>query len=408
MRQALLSFFSLLLVLILLLWLISIPSTRTLPQWNLSQQDIQRAKHILLNYKKTQSDFIHLVLTERDINIASSYLLNSYTPTQSYIQLQPQQLHFQLQFNFPQYLFSKRSIVLDFYLHFPAYSAPKIQAFKLGKLTIPDQYAGDILAFAIQHSPLHRYLNNLSQNLKAFQLLAGELHISYRLPENALNQLQNLLMPKAQLAILKLYQKQLKISLQQHDPAWLLSLHAVLQPLLQLAEQRSRTGNPIEENRFALLMAHYYINQTQESKLFANSLYYPVYAYKRQDIARHFIASAILAISSNKNLAQLLIVEKELQDAQQSSGFSFIDLAADKAGIQFGLLATQSEQSARLLQRKMQYSTDYRAFIPTIKDLPENLSTLDFQQQYSSIYSKKYQQLLQLIDQRINACPIYQ
>ena len=98
----------------------------------------------------------------------------------------------------------------------------------------------------------------------------------------------------------------------------------------------------------------------------------------------------------------------DIEIAQQAKMLPIIDLAADKAGIQFGLLATQSEQSARLLQRKMQYSTDYRAFIPTIKDLPENLSTLDFQQQYSSIYSKKYQQLLQLIDQRINACPIYQ
>jgi len=394
-------------LLILLLWLISLPNTQALPQWNLSQQDIQRAKHILLNYKKNQDNTIHLVLTERDINIASAYLLNSYTPTQSYIQLQAEQLYFQLRFHLPEFLWIKRSIALNFSLYVHAYSTPKIQSFKLGKLSIPDQYAGNLLAYAIQHSPLQPYLQHIIKNLKALRLLSKELHITYQFPENIPSPLRNLLMPKTQWTVLQHYQKQLQISLQQHDPAWLLSLHDVLQPLFYLAYQRSVTGNPIEENRLALLVAHYYINQTQRS-LFTNALHYPVYAYKRQDIARHFIASAALAISSDKQVAQLLSVEKELHDAKQKSGFSFIDLAADKAGIQFGLLATQSKQSARLLQLKMQSTSSYRDFIPKIKDLPENLSYANFKQQYPSVYGKKYQQLLQRIDQRINASPIYQ
>jgi hypothetical protein len=56
----------------------------------------------------------------------------------------------------------------------------------------------------------------------------------------------------------------------------------------------------------------------------------------------------------------------------------------------------------------MAHITNYRAFMPEIRDLPENLNVQAFQIQYKSTYSSKYQSVLQEIDQRISACEIYQ
>ncbi len=50
---------------------------------------------------------------------------------------------------------------------------------------------------------------------------------------------------------------------------------------------------------------------------------------------------------------------------------------------------------------------DYTAFMPDVRDLPENLNEQTFKQQYGSIYSAEYQNMLKEIDQRISRLIIY-
>jgi hypothetical protein len=56
--------------------------------------------------------------------------------------------------------------------------------------------------------------------------------------------------------------------------------------------------------------------------------------------------------------------------AKKGSGFSFIDLAADRAGIYFGKQATASPEKALKIQEKMANVENYQAFMPDITDLP--------------------------------------
>jgi len=396
------------LVLIVSLWFISSPTYTPASQWNLSNSDIHRAKNILSAHQQSQGENIKLILTERDLNIAIAYLLTSYVSNQSSIQIQAQSIHFLIHFPFSPILYFQRGINLSFELYFPDTATVKIRELHLGKLSIPDNYAEFLLDFIIKLSPLQHYLELITQNLNTIYLDANQLHINYYLPKSALGHLRNLLLPNVNLDVLNLYQQRLSNSLQQHNPNWLLSIHEILQPLFALAQERSIQGNPIEENRFAILIANNYINQSRHFTYQNAIALLPVYAYKRQDIAQHFMGSAALAISSNQNLAQMISVEKEVNDAKKQSGFSFVDLAANKAGIHFGSVATASAKKARLLQKKMGLTTHYRDFIPTIKDLPENLSTADFKNQYQSIYSPEYQYMLQKIDQRIANSSIYQ
>ena len=108
-----------------------------------------------------------------------------------------------------------------------------------------------------------------------------------------------------------------------------------------------------------------------------------------------------------KKAEPIIDEEKELNDAKTGSGFSFIDLAADRAGIRFGEQATSSLEKAIKIQQKMATIKHYQAFMPNVKDLPEKLSSEEFLFQYQSVYSQKYQAVLQEIDRRIAKSKIY-
>ena len=96
-----------------------------------------------------------------------------------------------------------------------------------------------------------------------------------------------------------------------------------------------------------------------------------------------------------------------MSDAQGGSGFSFIDLAADKAGTRFGERATSSPENARKLQKAMSEIKDYKDFMPDPRDLPEHMDEAEFKNRYQSIESPAYQELSKQIDARIAATPIY-
>jgi hypothetical protein len=136
--------------------------------------------------------------------------------------------------------------------------------------------------------------------------------------------------------------------------------------------------------------------------------YYPAFLYKRIDLAQHFIGAAAITASVNSQLAQAFGEEKELQDAQSGSGFSFVDLSADKAGTRFGELATANPQSARKLQQVMSAIKDYRDFMPDPTALPEHMNEAAFKERYGAINSDSYNKVAGQIDALIAATPVFQ
>ena len=135
--------------------------------------------------------------------------------------------------------------------------------------------------------------------------------------------------------------------------------------------------------------------------------HYAAFLYKRGDLAQHFIGSAALTASVSGQVSAAVGEEKELHDARVGSGFSFIDLAADKAGTRFGEMATASPETARKIQEAMLVIKDYSDFMPDPRDLPEHMNEAEFKRRYGSTGSAAYQQVLQQIDERIAAMPIY-
>jgi hypothetical protein len=135
---------------------------------------------------------------------------------------------------------------------------------------------------------------------------------------------------------------------------------------------------------------------------------YQVYAYKRIDIPQHFIASALLAAIDAAVLGEQIGVSKELADAKQGSGFSFIDLLSDHAGTRLGKLAIASGPKARRVQEIMSQAKDYTAYLPGIQGLPEHMNQEEFKLRFGDTKSQTYQDMVAEIDKRINSLAVYQ
>lgn len=397
-----------LLVTILLLNVIEDTAT-THSEWLLSNSDTLRAKEIVANSTlKTRKT---LILSERELNLALSYLLNNYIYSTSKISVSKDQLRFEISLLLNKNDFGKY-INLSFKLA-KQENYPVINTLQIGKIKIADEFAGLILESIIKYTPLKDYYILASQHIKDIQINTTGFTISY-ISSADLKSQKKLSLDNTNYQPVIFYQQHITKIISQHDPKWRLSLAELLQPLFKLAYHRSTFANAIAENRAVLIAVSTYVNKNEIQAFIpidispSTQRQYAASLYKRTDMAKHFVASAVLAATGAGTLADILGQEKELIDAKQGSGFSFIDLAGDKAGLRFGLTAVESEAQARKLQKIMANIKDYTAFMPEVRDLPENMNDITFKKIYRSIYSSKYQRMLKRIDLRISELAIYQ
>lgn len=196
------------------------------------------------------------------------------------------------------------------------------------------------------------------------------------------------------------------------------SLVSYLQVLLREADQRSQAKPElaVQENQ-AVILALAQLLGGPNLQLLVNEVKTnpqgktpKVTLARRPDLQQHFIYSATLHVVGNQRISSVVGEAKELLDSLNGgSGFSFVDLLADRAGIRFAKLAVSSQQSARALQQF--FGTTERTeqdVFPSKSRLPEGLPQAMFEQQYQSIDSAVYQQMVAEIDRRLNALPLYQ
>ncbi|WP_430458291.1 hypothetical protein [Rheinheimera sp.] len=196
------------------------------------------------------------------------------------------------------------------------------------------------------------------------------------------------------------------------------SLISYLQVLLREADRRSKDTpeQAVRENQ-AVILALAQLLGGRNLQLLVNEVKTNpqgkvprVTLARRPDLQQHFVYSASLHVLGNQRLSSAVGEAKELLDSLNGgSGFSFVDLLADRAGIRFARLAAASPQSARAVQQffTQQDRTEQELF-PNKSRLPEGLPQAMFEQQYQSIDSAVYQQMVAEIDRRLNALPLYQ
>lgn len=380
--------------------------------WTLTRDDIVRAKKILYEGAKTKPDAIGTIeLSEEDINLATNYLLNRYSKSAVDIQIKNNKLRFIVSMTLPDNPLGKY-LNISFRLgNENDEPLPSFTKFKVGKLLLPADFAAWVIDNVIRYSSLNEYFILATRPLKSVQIDEQKVTITYFSNLNSLIEAQNFLTNRGDTHTHTIYQQKLAEIIAQHDPEWLLSLADLLKPLFALAYQRSTLENAIEENRIVIFTINDYVNKGIMSKsspvISASQKHYPAYLYKRVDLAQHFIGSAAITASANGQISKLVGEEKELSDAKVGSGFSFIDLTADKAGTRFGEMATASAASARKIQQAVAQINDYKDFMPDPRDLPEHMNEEEFRQRFNSINSPEYQEISKLIDARIAALAIY-
>jgi len=384
--------------------------------WALSHEDVIRAKKILHEGSKTKPDEIGTIeLSKDDLNLAANYLLNRYSKSAVDISLKDNKLKFIVTATLPENSFAKYLNVTLRLGNVDGNPLPTITKFKAGILLLPSSLAAYVLDIIIRHSSLNEYFILATRPIKAVRIDSEKITITYFSNLETLIQARNFLTQSDDPPTLTIYQQKLAEVIGQHDPKWRLSLADLIKPVFELAYQRSNTNNAIAENRAAIIAINDYVNK-RETDQFLSSIAaklgvgkrYSAFLYKRTDLAQHFIASAALTASLNGQVSQVIGEEKELSDAiEGGSGFSFVDLAADKAGTRFGEMATSSPENARKIQKAMAAIKDYSDFMPDPRDLPEHMNEAEFKERFNSVNSPAYLEISRQIDARIAATPVY-
>jgi hypothetical protein len=123
----------------------------------------------------------------------------------------------------------------------------------------------------------------------------------------------------------------------------------------------------------------------------------------RRDLTRHFMLSAFLTATTSADAALAAGIAKEMADAQRVSGFSFVDLAADRAGVRFARGVLEKRISLGLLAAAFTVPS----YMPEIEGLPEEISAKDFAAQYGNNGDPRFTKQLKEIDERIMRLPGY-
>ncbi|MGD0653364.1 MAG: M12 family metallo-peptidase [Thermoguttaceae bacterium] len=123
--------------------------------------------------------------------------------------------------------------------------------------------------------------------------------------------------------------------------------------------------------------------------------------FGRHDLAQHFALSCALAVQLGPLGAEQVGIAKEIKDAHGQSGFSFVNLSADMAGVTFAA----NVRDGKIPLDKLADSFKIADFMPDIKDLKEGISWKDFIENYGSLSDSRYQKIHSEIKKRIQSLP---
>jgi len=291
----------------------------------------------------------------------------------------------------------------------------RIQSLQLGSLPLPG-----FLANAMAHLA-HRWLRRdetyatLADAFSQVNFEENQATLDYRWHPVLLTQLErksaDLLIPPEDQVRMLAYAEQLDALLKRHPHGSTVPLTQVVAPLF--AHAQAIGENAAEENRAALTALAAYLSGISLSKLLEGdgksirrAPRVLLSLHGRRDFAEHFVISAAITVNGGSRLANAIGLIKEEEDATKGSGFSFTDLAANRAGVRLGERAT-GEAAARIQQRLAAARQD-ADLLPEFRDLPEFMSQTEFDRRFGPIGGPRYQQVIDRIDARLAAHPLAQ
>jgi hypothetical protein len=376
---------------------------------------ISRAKHILsLNDpRKIQTETLRTItINQEDLDLVVNYLANNYGKSSASIELQPSTAKIRATIKLP-------ANPIGDYLNIDTIiretqTLPRVDRLHIGKLPVPTFIANWLLQIGINQLQTSADYGTAAHTIKNMHIRNEMLHVVFKWDGALPNQLKVMLFPPKEQERLKTYHEQLVKLISQSDPKQNLRLHELMQSLFELATRHANHGaDPTAENRAAIIVLALYVNRKEFGSIIPAVLQWPKPIFRdvtlggRNDFPQHFTISAALAATAGSPLSDVIGLYKEIEDSHGGSGFSFSDIAADRAGSHFGELATKSYNDAQKVQRQLTENLRESDIMPEVLDLPEYMQEIEFNRRYGGVGNPAYIKMTNEIERRITTLPLY-
>ena len=289
---------------------------------------------------------------------------------------------------------------------------PRLGYLRIGSLTLPGWASNWLARHTLESVFGAEEVVIFSRTIENISIGSDKVSLTYQWRKDFVDTVRNVLLPEEEQQRLRFYHERL-VALIRATRSESISLIDLMVPLFQLAEGRSIDGDPVAENRAAILVLTLYANGSTAGSLLPNAKSWPsadkrkVTLSKRDDFPKHFIISAALAAYAGTPLADAVGVYKEIADSHGGSGFSFNDIAADRAGAMFGEQASKNASSAKRLQQRVAAGVTELFMMPITEDLPEYMSEDLFKHRYGGIDAPAYNAMMADIERRVARLPLY-
>lgn len=294
---------------------------------------------------------------------------------------------------------------------------PTVQALRIGRLPLPGWLAEAALPRLLEALNLRAQGELAQKMVSRVGFRAQALVLAYAWPDNAEQVLTaSLLTPDTQ-ARLRRHADHLASQVQAQAgpaaPRQGLPVTPLVASMFQLAARHSPdAASAALENR-AALVALAFLASGQRLQPWLGSGGTPVALPRgrraelqlqgRPDFPQHLLISAALAAEGGGPLADAIGLYKEVADARQGSGFSFRDIAADRAGTRLGLRARHDPLG---FQARVAQGLTEADLLPDVSDLPEYMPADEFQRRFGGVGAPAYQAMLREIEARLDRLPL--
>ena len=381
----------------------------------LSASDIERAKLLLQRNdpRAMRAGVLRsIVVPQQDVSLGAAYLASRFARGSARVLLQSGGAAVRASFELPRNPLG-RFLNLDLALTESA-SLPRVESARIGRLVLPPFICNWLLDQGMARLQQHADYSAAADVIKEVHMRDGVLRVVFEWSEAAASQIKATLVPVQDQERWKAYQARLvELTAGAGARGARVPMEQLLTPLMQLAAQRSVSGDAAAEGRAALVVLAFYINGKGLAALVPTARTWPAPAARtvtlggRTDFPQHFSISAALAATAGSSLSDAVGLYKEVDDARVGSGFSFNDIAADRAGTRFGELATRDDAGAARLYRKAGAGFAESELLPEWKDLPEYMPEAEFKRRFGGIGQPAYIRMMADIERRIASLPLY-
>ena len=284
----------------------------------------------------------------------------------------------------------------------------RVVGLQVGVLPLPAALAQPLAQRAAAAAGLGAELQMAGDVLRQIRFQPQRLDVSYVLRPDSAERIVAALVPRAEQERLKAYAERI-VALAAPDLGATQSLARWIGPMFELARQRSAAGNDAAaENRAAIVALTLYANGHTLDSLLPAARNWPrprmqkLTLAGRDDSPLHLLVSAALVVEATGPLSKAVGLYKEVMDSRGGTGFSFNDLAADRAGTRLGELAVQQPQR---LQAALAGGVNEADFMPPAADLPESMAEPEFKRRFGGVGAPPYVAMVAEIDRRVSALP---